>query len=227
MEWSLDKCRVLYAESIEYLKNSLGITQIDLDNTCHEIYLLPYQVVIIKYINENLIRLGTDDLKTKVNCIFDLFWNGTNEMLGCYCVKDNSEETPELVLPLVDEDCPNTCCMIKRFAEKIGCDTESEFFNCGYFVYSWTNLLTALCIRLKFQYAYLFAQEYDGECCKCGARGETAKDQESWVSNVYPEDELYDRTNYTRANSAWQVSKDRYCDCYRHSTESSEADSGE
>lgn len=196
MVWDNSECKILYAEAIEYLKNMLGIPQVDLDlsRQC----LLPYQVVIIRYLNRNLYELGTDDIRTKVEKIFELFDYGADR--------------------IVEDMEP------RSFAEEVGCDIESEEFYCCRFVFAWTNLLTALCIRLKFQYAHLFAQEDDGECCKCGARGETVRDMESWTSNVFPEDELYDRTNYERANSAWEVSKNRYCDCYRHYTDDSDTD---
>jgi hypothetical protein len=35
---------------------------------------------------------------------------------------------------------------------------------------------------------------------------------------------MFDRSNYERSNSAWQISKDRYCDCYRHATENPESE---
>lgn len=191
MEWNERECRVLYAEALEYLKNSLGITQLDTDLS--HICLLPYQVVIIKYLNRELIQLGTESIKARIERVLKIFEEG-----ACRIAEDMEP---------------------RQFAEEIGCDIESENFHCCRFVFAWTNLLTALCIRLKFQYAYLFAPEQDYECCKCGSRGETAKDMESWVSNVFPEDEMYDRTNYERTNSAWQISKDRYCDCYRHTSD--------
>ena len=174
MEWNERECRVLYAEALEYLKNSLGITQLDADlsHTC----LLPYQVVIIKYLNRELIQLGTDSIKAKIERVLEIFKEGE-----CRIVEDMEP---------------------RKFAEEIRCDIESENFHCCRFVFAWTNLLTALCIRLKFQYAYLFSQEYDGKCCKCGTRGQTTKDYESWVSNVFPEDELFDRSNYERGKSA-------------------------
>lgn len=196
MSWDYSECCTQYAESIEYLRNSLGIAQVDLDLSRQN--LLPYQVVILQYINRQLIELGSDDLKTKIQKIFDIYEQGAD--LICNCT------VPEL-------------------AELIGVDTQDQDYRCCVFVFAWTNFLTALCIRLKFQYAYLFAPDIDEECCKCGARGETFRDMESWVSNVFPNDELYDRTNYTRTNSAWQVSKNRYCDCYRHSSTDDSNDS--
>lgn len=191
MDWNIEDCYVSYVESLEYLKSCLGITKIDLDLNYD--CLLPYQVTIIKYINRSLILLGTDDIKSKIEEVISISEKGASRIV-------------------IDMES-------KQFAEEVGCDIESDNFHCCRFVYAWTNLLTALCIRLKFQYAHLFAPEYDGECCTCGQKGETVRDQESWVSNVFPEDELYDRSNYERSNSSWEVSKDRYCDCYRHTTE--------
>ena len=196
MSWDHSECVIEYTEALEYLRNCLGIVQVDND-ICRE-ELLPYQVVILKYINRNLITLGSDVMKHKIEKILEIFAHGADKIV--------------------------TECAPMELATEVGIDTENENYVCCRFVFAWTNFLTALCIRLKFQYAYLFTPEYDGECCKCGARGETSKDQESWVSNVFPHDEMYDRTNYTRSNAAWQVSKDRYCDCYRHN---SDDDSGE
>ncbi len=191
MIWDQKECCILYAESIEYLRNSLGIVQLDLDlsHSC----LLPYQTTILRFINRQLIELGTDNLKAKIEKVLEI------QDLGATRIVEDMEP--------------------RQFAEEIGCDIESENFYCCRFVYSWTNLLTALCIRLKFQYAYLFKPDYSSECCKCGASGETVADYESWVSNVFPEDEMFDRTNYDRSNSSWQISKDRFCDCYRHTNE--------
>ena len=195
MTWDYKECCIEYTESLEYLRNCLGIVQVDNDMDRKE--LLPYQVVILRYINRRLIELGTDVLKHKIEEILKIYDEGADLIVSC--------NVPEL-------------------AATLGIDTEHEEYCCCRLVLAWTNFLTALCIRLKFQYAYLFTPEYDGECCKCGSKGQTTKDLESWVSNVFPEDEMYDRSNYSRSNSAWQVSKDRYCDCYRHS---SEDDSGE
>jgi len=186
MEWNESKCYLMLQESQEYLKNSLGISQLDIDTS--RTMLLPYFVQIVKYINGKLITLASDSIKAKVELIFDIFNDGAD--LIC------TESTIDLV----------------RLVEV---DMISEHYDQDRFVFSWTNLLSTLCLRLKFQYAYLFEPDYDGECCKCGTPGQTTTDFESWTSGVYSEDEEYDRTNYTRTNSAWQVSKDRYCDCYR------------
>lgn len=85
------------------------------------------------------------------------------------------------------------------------------------FIFCWTNVMTALCVRLKFQYAHLFSDIYDGECCKCGAKGQTTSDYEAWTSGVYPEDEMYDRMLYYRNHTAWGTTKvsDVDCTCHR------------
>ena len=54
-------------------------------------------------------------------------------------------------------------------------------------------------------------------CCKCGAKGQTTGDYESWTSRVFPQDEVYDRgfTEQDRSTTAWGTRVERYCDCYR------------
>ena len=81
MVWDYKECCVLYAESLEYLRNSLGIVQVDIDSKHN--CLLPYQVAIIKYINKQLIELGSDDLKTKIEKIFELFDYGSDLICSC------------------------------------------------------------------------------------------------------------------------------------------------
>lgn len=186
MEWDYKKCFIIYNEALEYLKGSVGISQLDI-NLDREV-LLPYYTVIIKYLNSKLITLGSEDIKAKVELIFNEF----NQGADLICDKE--------ALTLANE---------------IGIDSSSENYDQDRFVFSWTNLMSTLTLRLKFQYIHLFKPDYDGECCKCGKPGETTRDWESWRSDVYSEDEDYDRTNYARVNSSWQVNKDRYCDCYR------------
>lgn len=186
MEWDNQKCYVLYTQYCEYLKNSLGISQVDFYTNRSE--LLPYYTAIVSYLNQRLIILASDDIKVKVCEILDIFDHGA-ELI---CNKGVLDLAKEVGIPSADKE-----------------------YNCCRFVFSWTNALTSLCMRLKFQYAYLFEPEYDGTCCTCGAPGETTADYESWVSGVYPNDEEYDRTNYYRVNSSWKVNTTRYCECYR------------
>ena len=190
MTWNTEECYVLYTQYLEYLKNSLGISQVDFYMVRPE--LLPYYTQIINYLNERLIILGTDDIKSKIIEILEIFDHGAE--LIC------SDGTLDLAL-------------------EVGMDVDYEEYRCCRFVFSWTNALSTLCLRLKFQYAYLFEPTYDPFCCRCGAIGETYEDYESWTSGVFPNDEAFDRTNYYRNNSSWNIKKTRYCECYRHSSD--------
>lgn len=194
MVWDLDECYIKYQQVSDYLKNALGISQLDLD--LERKVLLPYQTQIIEYLNKRLIALGSDNIKVKVQEIFDIFSWGADLI----CSKGAVE-----------------------LAWQVGIGTESENYDQDRFVFSWADLMSTLRLRLKLQYAYLFAQDTAEceDCCCCGKPGDTTADYESWTSGVYPEDEVYDRTNYGRVTTAWEVSKDRYCECYRHSSQSS------
>ena len=172
-----------------FLKQKLGLTQ--LDYWSERAVLIPYYYYIINYLDTQLTNLGTDDIKELVEEVLRIFeWGG------------------DLIITHRTHD----------LAEYIGFfDGESNMeFDQEYFVFCWADFMSTLRLRLKFQYGYLFAQEPDGECCVCGARGQTETDYESWESGVYPDDECYDRTNYFRSNTAWGVQKDRFCECYRH-----------
>ena len=178
-----------------FLKTKLGLTQ--LDYWKERPVLIPYYYYIISYINTELINLGTDDIKELVEKVLAIFeWGGDM---------------------IIDKETRELATIIGFFNDNQ--DEDNLEFDQEYFVFCWSDFMSTLRLRLKFQYAYLFAQEPDGECCVCGARGQTETDYESWESGVYPEDECYDRTNYTRSNTAWGTQKDRYCECYRHDTD--------
>ena len=199
-----------------YLKQKLGLTQ--LDYWKERTVLIPYYYYIINYLNTQLSDLGTDDIKELVEKVLEIFeWGGDLIIdhkvcflaykVGCIGGFDvgpgNPEEYSDDLLP----------------ADWTGIEVDDEDdidFDKIYFVFCWSDFMSTLRLRLKFQYGYLFAQEPDGECCVCGARGQTETDYESWESGVYPDDECYDRTNYFRSNTAWGVQKDRFCECYRH-----------
>lgn len=199
MNWNYEIAYTEFQEASEYIKNKLGIVQLDFD--LGRQVLLPYQVMILKYLNSKLIQTASEDIKVNIQLILDTYSYGAD--LICFG-------------PIEDEEEEWKTGTLKLAAEVLGPDgVEAEEYDTDRFVFAWTNALTSLCLRLKLQYAYLFEQEPSGDCCQCGAKGETDRDFESWVSGVYPEDELYDRTNYLRSNSSWQVSKSRYCDCYR------------
>lgn len=185
MYWDKEDCYPVFVEARDFLLRKLGIPQLDFSR--REV-LIPYFTAILKYLNKRLILLGTDDIKSLVQEVFDTFDYGADLI----CDKHVLDLTVEVGIP-----------------------TDDINYDQDRFVFSWTDFMTSLCMRLKFQYAYLFTQDYDGDCCKCGAKGQTWKDYESWMSGVYPEDEEYDRCNYTRTNSAWSTSRSSYCECQR------------
>ena len=171
----------------EYLKSILGLPILDLD-TSREV-MLPYQVSSIEYLNEKLIELGTEDLKTLVEKVFEVYSTGADHICG-----------KEALV----------------WAGEIGVSDFPDYDQ-DVFVFSWSNFMSTLCLRLKFQYPDLFIQDDDGsDCCNCNCgKGDTISDFESWRSGVYPEDEQYDRSNYLRTTTAWGVEKDRFCGCYK------------
>jgi hypothetical protein len=195
MKWDSQTGYTRYVTAETNIKAFLGISQLD-NYIDSENLLFPYVTYILEYVNNKLITLGIDtDIKQKINEVYRIFEQGSEKIIH--------EETMNLV-------------------REIGISTEESDeipFSRDRFVFSWTNLLSTLCLRLKFQYAHLFKQESDGECCHCGTRGQTTKDFESWTSRVYPDDEEYDRTNYYRTNTAWGTHKIEYCACKRRPSE--------
>ena len=200
MIWN-DSYYIKHEQAETYLKQLLGLSQ--LDYWKERQVLIPYYYYIINYLDQMLKDLGTDDIKELVEEVLRIFeWGG--DLIIAHkvyflaykigCIEGEPEEYGD------DKDW-----------------TEDDIeFDKIYFVFCWSDFMSTLRLRLKFQYGYLFAQEPDGECCVCGARGQTEADYESWESGVYPEDECYDRTNYFRSNTAWGLEKDRFCECYKH-----------
>ena len=207
MTWDTTLCNIIFTQVLSYLKSTLCLQQLDIYNLSDEenldnitleenniprsALLLPYHTVILEYINQKLIELGTDEIKPKIQKILDIFDWGA------------------------DLICTTRA---KELADCIGVDTENELYDQDRFVFSWTNLMTSLCLRLKLQYLYLFEQTINLDCCSCDkAKGQTQEDYESWTSGVYPNDEVYDRTNYTRTGSAWGLTTEPgKCECNRH-----------
>lgn len=189
MVWNYDECFILYTQNSKYLLDSLGISQFDFYMNLPQ--MLPYQVQIINYLNNRLILLGIDDIKAKIEEILRIFRYGA-ELI---CNKGTLD-----------------------LAYDVNIDTSNELYDQDIFVFTWSNALTSLCMRLKFQYANLFVEDQNWDCCTCLPKGQTVKDYESWTSGIYPEDEEYDRSNYIRSNSAWSTTsgqKNRNCGCYR------------
>lgn len=255
---------VPFTQASELFMNRFSLSQIDFDTSRTE--LIPYYTAILQYLNYRLTILGSDDMKTQLCEVFDIFDEGAQAI----CQSTNYKTLMQEIVESADYSsvCGEVAYLIK--AHKTGgtketweiADTLYELYSdyveenqlewpedvevfenatewaanigitipeCGVerdrFIFAWSHAMTAICMRLRFQYAGLWDQEAEsGDCCNCGGKGETTDDYESWVSNVYSNDEEYDRTNYTRTNSAWQISKNRICDCYRHSSETSDTD---
>lgn len=195
------------------LKNFLGLRTLDYyvdkevridivdkkDETLikNEEIFIPYYTYIMKYLNEKLILLGDTDIKSRVEKIFKIFELGAEKIAH--------KATLDLVRAVGIE------------TDNLVEDENNILYDQDRFVFAWSSFMTFLYLRLKLQYASLFKEEYDGECCRCGAKGQTESDYESWTSKVYPEDELYDRSilEDERSTTAWGTSVTRYCDCYR------------
>lgn len=198
MIWEYSKCQAEYTEVVEYFKNSLGLYALDHDLD-HKV-LLPYYTAIIKWTNAKLIAEATEDMRAKVSLILDLYTYVADQVcLGPVIgVEDPITGAQELAKEILGENI-----------------LEDENYDQDRFIFCLGDFFSSLRLRLKFQYIHFFEQEVSGDCCTCGAKGQDEDDYESWTSGSYPNDEEYDRANYMKPNSAWKVSKDRVCDCYR------------
>lgn len=194
MKWNKHEGYVKYTSSLENLKSMLGISQID--HYIQRPELSPYDTYIFEYLARRIICLGEVGLKERVSEVFNVFEEGADKII--------SGATLDLAWELGIS------------TGKIYVPEEEIEFNKDRFIFSWSNVLTALCVRLKFQYSSLFVSQVPSECCQCGSPGQTTADYESWSSGVYPEDEEFDRVVYNKNHTAWGVNnKDSWCNCYR------------
>ena len=185
MLWNNQEGYIRYTSALTTLKGLLGVSQFDYNTERCE--LAPYVTYILEYLVRKLVCLGEDsDICALIQEVKDVFDWGTDQILS----------GAALSLAVDVGIAPNKYCVPDREVP----------YNQEHFIYAWANVLTAILVRLKLQYAGCFAQEYDGECCKCGSVGQTHRDFESWRSDVYPDDEAYDRTNYYRSNGQWRTS---------------------
>ena len=196
MKWNKSTGYVARVTAETTLKKFLNLSTLDYYVDTEEKFI-PYYTYVMEYINEKLVLLGETDIKLKIDEIHKIFSYGAEKIAA--------DATLDLVRAVGIE------------TDTIEEDANNIVFNKDRFVFAWTNFLTCLYMRIKFQYANLFVEAYDGECCKCGAKGQTVSDYESWSSKVFPHDELYDRSNFEgdRSNSVWGTRANRYCDCYR------------
>lgn len=191
MKWNDKRGYLTYQSALQSLKAQLGISNIDYTLRCE---LAPYITYILDYLNKRIILLGSTDLKIKLQEIFDIFELGTDKIVS------------GAVLDLVWELGIDT--------GDIYVDDEEIPYNQDRFVFSWSNIMTALVVRLKFQYAALLAQPESNECpCSNGCgHGQSTSDFESWQSGVYPEDEEYSYYAYNDTASLWRTDAE-YPEC--------------
>ena len=212
---------IKYKQASSYLKSVLGLPM--LDNYKGRTEFTPYYYYIISYLNSKLIETGTEDIKLLVDKIFEVYEYGV-DMLIAGKMRDLAFEAGMLTtidgdyIPGKEVEDDEILPDVDYLDIETGDVADEIYYNQEFFIFCWSDFMSTLIMRLRFQYAYLFAQEPDGECCVCGARGQTESDYESWQSGVYPEDECYDRSNYYRSNKAWGTNKARFCECYKHST---------
>lgn len=188
MKWNNESGYLTYQSSLNSIKSLLGITAIDIMERCE---LMPYYTYILKYLNDRILLLTDTSIKSRIQEVFDIFSYGTDKII---------------------------CNSALDLAWDLGIETTDIYlegreipYNQEYLVFSWSNLMTALSVRLKFQYSHLLYQNTNtGECyCCCNgcSVGETTSDHESWSSGVYPEDEEYSGYQVS-SNTAWRTGAD-------------------
>lgn len=189
MKWNDKTGYIAYKVALQNIKSYLGISEIDYFMRCE---LAPYITYILDYISKRLVLLSEDSgIKEYIQEVFTI----------------REEGESKIIYGAVDE-----------LRSEVGIDNgeiyveDSEIpYVEDRFIYSWSNIMTALLVRIKFQYAGLLAQDPNNDC-PCGDTcypGQTIKDFESWTSGVYPEDEEYSYYNYKDVTSTdWRVNND-------------------
>lgn len=189
MKWNDKTGYIKYKVALQNIKSYLGISEIDYFMRCE---LAPYITYILEYISNRLVLLPDDsDIKTYIQEIFDIREEGETKIVYGAVEELRSEVGIDPGEIYVDG------CEIPYVEDR--------------FIYSWSNIMTALLVRIKFQYAGLLAQSSSNDC-PCGDScypGQTTKDYESWTSGVYPEDEEYSYYNYKDASdTSWRAGND-------------------
>lgn len=206
MKWNRMRGKVRYDSALTNLKTLLELKLVDFWDFKDE-RLIPYLTVIMEWIDKKLFQIGGTDteLLRRLKEVYRLFDYGNNKIMK------NS------VMDLVYE---------MEISTKEDITPDYVPFNKDYFIFTWTNFLSSLCIRIKFQYISLFQNadpSYGNDNpCNC-PRNQDFHDWESWRSDVYPDDEDYDRTNWNKTNDAWGgTSWHSYVKEYRVVTEKDE-----
>ena len=189
MKWNDKNGYITYKQSLQNIKSCLGLYKIDYSLRCE---LAPYITYILKYISDRLTLLPEDsDIKTYIQEFFDIRKHGEEKILF-YAV---DELRCELGIDNGD----------------IYVENSEVPYSEDRFIYAWSNVLTAILVRILFQYQNLLAQPDSDECpCNNGCgKGQTTADYESWSSGVYPEDESYSYYNFKDVtNTEWRTNND-------------------
>ena len=189
MKWNDKTGYITYKKALQNIKSYLGISEIDYFMRCE---LAPYITYILDYISNRLVLLSEDsEIKEYIQEVFTIREEGESKII--YGAVDNLRSEVGIDPGEIYVD----GCEIPYVEDR--------------FIYSWSNIMTALLVRIKFQYASLFSQDPNNDC-PCGDScypGQTVKDFESWTSRVYPEDEEHSYYNYEDATSTgWRVNND-------------------
>ena len=189
MKWNDKNGYIIYKVALQNIKSILGISQIDYSLRCE---LAPYITYTLDYISKRLTLLPEgSDIKVSIQEIFDIKEHGETKII----YGDVDDLRRELG---IDNG-------------EIYVDNEEIPYNQDRFIYSWSNVITALLVRIKFQYQNLLYQNPINEC-PCGnecSPGQSVSDFENWTSGVYPEDESYSYYNYNDVtNTGWRVNND-------------------
>lgn len=196
MKWNNEEGYIDYKNSLTSIKNLLSISQIDFFTLSCEI--APYVTYTLKYLNTRLVMLGEVDMVTKLNEVINIYEEGSMKIIFGG---------------------------VRDLAFELGIDEGEDYiegeeipYNQDRFIFSWTNVMTALSTRLKLQYSSLLMQPKNNECpCNDCDPGQSTKDYESWTSKIYPEDESYSYYNYdSNYSSIFGNNQPSICTkCYR------------
>lgn len=200
MKWNKLNGKVRFKEAESMLKHYLEINNYDFFDINNEL-LLPYLTVIMEHLNKKIALAGGDDLSItdRVRLIYKIFDYGTKKIL--------TKSTLGLVYEL-------------EISTKEDASPDNIAYDQDLFIFVWSNFLSSLCIRLKFLYSVAFQNERlekEEELRQVKyPKGDTWEDYESWRTDIYPEDEEYDRTNWMRTTDAWGGhTRHSFCRNYR------------
>lgn len=187
MKWNNESGYIKYNQSLQSIKSILGISQIDFIIRCE---LAPYITYILNYLSKRLIMLGEiDDIKVYIQEVFNIYDWGADKII-------NGAVRDMLIELNIDEG-------------DIYVENEEIPYNQERFIFTWSNILTALTIRLKFQYSSLLSQPINTDCpCDSCTSGQSISDFETWQSGIYPQDEEYSWYNYNESTNSWRVNND-------------------